>query len=597
MSKHPNSKRRHHDLFVPLPSTATYPTKAHQNGNFPSNDASNFMSSKRNSSNDNINNTSSLSTSSRKKRQQQAHMYQMRLNQLGYDEVAFAHTTFGRLNTERDDVDVTLPWEDLIPPSLMASKSSDAPAESGELGRTNSLGMKIYRRLNIVLEEVSDVSRILLPTAANAKAAANVASSSSDNTTAISALLRKYDIVSLQPMNEPTLQNICEFLSPAVTISSEMTRSSPQSPQIDMIVLEYATGSRGGYGLPFRTRKDYVIKALEAGVTFELCYGTAILDPKRRQGFLRSLLDFQSAYSSIQKKRCLLLNKKVSNATTGTTVPENSNHRSKFDKFPLVLSSGPRQNYSQGTDEGIMALRSPHDIKCLVYHLVGGIGWMEKYAGGIIYDLGLEDDDEKLGGGSDSSRWKNSKRKKKIGRVVSAAERVLARARERRLGVVFSRWIETRGSNSGDRPMNRKRAFPGGMDARLYVNQFVVGEKSRYVKKIDRDMSEDESDDDNEDGGFSKESACSLVDWLSEPIKTMTDVEVYDGDNSTVALDTNETPVATTTVAIVEEKLVQQETNQRRKTDDLRDTDSRQEEDIHSYPEEDDDLEDGFMAL
>lgn len=184
--------------------------------------------------------------------------------------MAFAHTTFGRLNTERDDVDLTLPWEDLIPPSLMASKSSGAPAESTEFGRTNSLGMKIYRRLNIVLEEVSDVSRILLPTFANAKAAAITASSSSDNTTEISALLRKYDIVSLQPMNEPALQNICELLNPAVTISSE--ESSPQSPQIDMIVLEYATGSRGGYGLPFRTRKDYVIKALEAGVTFELWY-------------------------------------------------------------------------------------------------------------------------------------------------------------------------------------------------------------------------------------------------------------------------------------------------------------------------------------
>lgn len=291
------------------------------------------------------------------------------------------------------------------------------------------------------------------------------------------------------------------------------------------------------------------------------------------------------------------MNNTVSNVTMGTTVPENSNHRSKFDKFPLVLSSGPRQNYSQGTDEGIMALRSPHDIKCLIYYLVGGNGWMEKDSGDIIYDVGLEDDDEKVGGGSDGSRWKNSRRKKKIGHVVSAEERVLARARERRLGVVFSRWIETGGSNSGDRARYRKCAFPGGMDARLYVNQFVVGEKSRFVKKIDRDVSENESDDDNEGGGFSKESACSLVDWLSEPIKTMTDVEVYDGDNSTVASDASETQVATKTVANVEETLVRHETKQRSKTDDLCDTDSRQKKDINSCPEEDDDLEDGFMAL
>ncbi len=199
----------------------------------------------------------------------------MRLHQLGYDEVAFTHTAFGRLNVDRDDVDAALPWEDLIPPSLMTSMNNSAPAENRIFGRTNVLGMKIYRRLNIVLEEVSDVSRILLPPVtdtATVTATATAASSLSDNTTAIMALLRKYDIVSLQPMNEPALQNICELLRPAISALDVMTLSTSQSPQIDIIVLEYATGSRGGYGLPFKTRKEYVVKALEAGVAFELWY-------------------------------------------------------------------------------------------------------------------------------------------------------------------------------------------------------------------------------------------------------------------------------------------------------------------------------------
>jgi hypothetical protein len=191
-------------------------------------------------------------------RRHQARLYQTRLHQLGYHGLAFCHTAYGRLNLEKDDADVTLPWGDIAVPSPSSSLPT-ATKHDHSFGRKNAVGMTIYRRLNIVVEEVSDVSRILLPP--------NEASPS----TAVADLLQKYDIVSLQPMNEPALQNACELLSSSS--SSGMTPSTTPSNNthhIDLLVLEYATGARGGYGLPYKLRKDYVVKALQAGLTFEL---------------------------------------------------------------------------------------------------------------------------------------------------------------------------------------------------------------------------------------------------------------------------------------------------------------------------------------
>ena len=254
MTQRTQQSKQYHDLHVPLASTSTYPPP-------------------------------SSSSSASKKRKQQAHMYQMRLHQLGHHGLAFTHTTYGRLNMERDDADVALPWKDLIPPSMMPASSRNSSTSSVNVeddnptsfGRTNSLGMKIYRRLNIIVEEVSDVSRILLPSAGSSsnKSAAAASSASSSS---ISNLFQKYDIISLQPMNEPALQNICELLSPAVTVGSTFVNSNKSDnnlttmPQIDILVMEYATGSRGGYGLPYKMRKEYLTKALEAGITFELWY-------------------------------------------------------------------------------------------------------------------------------------------------------------------------------------------------------------------------------------------------------------------------------------------------------------------------------------
>ena len=215
-----------------------------------------------------------FSSLSSKRKAQEANQYQTRLSKLGYSEIAFTHTAYGRLKLDKDDADYTLPWKDLIPESSNYNTDSTdmMPGSSRKhhckrirsIGRINKqLDIKIYRRLNIIVEEVSDISRILLPNNDN--------SSSSDG---ISELLQKYGIISLQPMNEPALQNICELMatstSPSQSVSGNTSTISNNTHFIDIIVLEYATGSRGGHGLPYKLRKDYLVKALSAGITFEV---------------------------------------------------------------------------------------------------------------------------------------------------------------------------------------------------------------------------------------------------------------------------------------------------------------------------------------
>jgi hypothetical protein len=372
-------------------------------------------------------------------RKQLAQIYQTRFRQLGYSGIAFCHTTFSRLDANKDDADVVLPWRDLV-------SSSGAKEDTNcSFGRKCSGGMSIYRRINIVLEEVIDVSRLLL------------SSSNDQSASSIDKLLQKYDIVSLQPMNEPTLQNICELLP-----SSD---SSSFSRPVDVIVLEYATGSRGGYGLPYKLRKDNLIKAMEAGVTFELCYATAMVDTKRRQGFLRSLTEFQSTYNSIQKKH-MLLNKHINQRIDGKSC--------RSEQFPLLISSGSRQNYTNGTDEGMMTLRTPKDVHFLVGQSTGGDVWVDKNEYAEVT-------------------------KDKKGKIValSAAEKVLARAKDRSLGVI------TRQRGAG----LKKRKISNDI-IQAFVSGIPTGDNQKKAS------GGDSSDDD-----LVENNANSLIDWLSAPLQ------------------------------------------------------------------------------
>ena len=69
----------------------------------------------------------------------------------------------------------------------------------------------------------------------------------------------------------------------------------------------------------------------------------------------------------------------------------NREKQCKSNKFPLLFSSGSRQNYTLGTsDEGVLTFRKMEDVNCLVSTLVGGdcTSW---------FDMGIDDDDMNYG--------------------------------------------------------------------------------------------------------------------------------------------------------------------------------------------------------
>ncbi|EJK48801.1 hypothetical protein THAOC_32370, partial [Thalassiosira oceanica] len=124
----------------------------------------------------------------------------------------------------------------------------------------------------------------------------------------------------------------------------------------------YATGPRAGPARPTGYGGRYLAGVLAAGATFEVNYAAAVLDPRRRQGFVRTLGDFASALGRVQGRHALL---------NGGGRKRGRGGRS--DGFPLLVSSGPRRNYTKGTDEGVeMSLRSHDDVRFMVRHLLGG---------------------------------------------------------------------------------------------------------------------------------------------------------------------------------------------------------------------------------
>ncbi len=221
------------------------------------------------------NSSSSSSSSKHQRRQLLAQSCQLQLQGLGYHGLAFTHTAYtGWLHATKDDADVALPWDDLLfPPPHHSSKEEDnATTARTTFGRMDKrTGMQIYRRLNIIIEESSDISRLLLHSSSATTAAGTTAITT---TTSMQQILQKYDIVSIQPMNELVMQSICDLLSNSYTqhnqfqqhdqkeMMNKCSNNNNNVHYIDIIVLEYATGSKGGYGLPYKLRKEYIQQIL-----------------------------------------------------------------------------------------------------------------------------------------------------------------------------------------------------------------------------------------------------------------------------------------------------------------------------------------------
>ena len=263
-------------------------------------------------------------------------------------------------------------------------------------------------------------------------------------------------------------------------------------------------------------------------------------------------MDFQTNFNGIQKKH-MLLNKQL----------RQNNPKCKSDKFPLLLSSGSRQNYTLGTDEGAFALRAPNDVKSLVCHLVGDNGWFDK--GG---DDGFDGDSED--GGTIN---KNSKRRKKsqVVNILSAAEKILARASDRSLGVVT---VNQQGSSMQGK---RKRGVSE-------IQSVVAGTSNETRDKSGIDDDKDEEDASN--------NTTSLIRWLSESMpKTQRNEDMNDSLTGVNTESQNSSAKETTSVSSPNKQNKHESLSTKctsKMPEEKGDQDSQDEED---------DADDGFIAL
>jgi hypothetical protein len=196
-------------------------------------------------------------------------------------------------------------------------------------------------------------------------------------------------------------------------------------------------------------------------------------------------------------------------------------------KFPLLLSSGSRQDYTRGTDEGLLGLRTPHDVDFFSRNLVGGTIGSRRGGWDSADDDGIDDDDVDAVAGTKTKRRHGGRRVVAIA-TASAAERVLARARDRALGVAFV------ASYPRGRDNKRSRKIGGG--SRSYVVGTTTNEGSGMAHV---DAGYDDVDDDDEDGDIIPRAmgAFSLIDWLSSSRGGEAGVETKDDTVAIFASD------------------------------------------------------------
>lgn len=241
-----------------------------------------------------------------------------RLNETGYSVVALSHTVFGKMDLQRDSASNRFPSPLAFPPTNPIDKSVPR--------------LRILKRLNVILEQVSDLTYYSLPLSTSSPSIDSKAASSSTATMTTTTtnpssnpyheFLREYDIIAMFPRNDTVFSTIC---------------STAQLLWVDILTLDYTAG-RGGVQLPFTLKASNLSLAIPHGLYFEIPYCPAIMDSSKRKALVQTTKQFQSAILA---------------------------KTSSSSDFPLILSSGSRRRTANTKveDVGSMAFRLPGDLQ------------------------------------------------------------------------------------------------------------------------------------------------------------------------------------------------------------------------------------------
>lgn len=212
---------------------------------------------------------------------------------LGYSLVAVSNLVHNQVKESSDQVF----GSNIVSVIENAKKRQKASCDKNTLNDP-IVDIKILKRLNVVIEQTSDL--------------VNFSDGVNDK---MKSILNSYDIIALSPRNETVFTAICN--------SKNLIYS-------DIIILDYTSG-RGGVQLPFRLKKADISAASSMGLSFEIPYAAAIIDPTKRKAFIQTARQF-------------------SNASFGLTKPTPR----------VIISSGSR--ILDGRDYGAMSLRNPSDL-------------------------------------------------------------------------------------------------------------------------------------------------------------------------------------------------------------------------------------------
>ena len=211
-----------------------------------------------------------------------------RAKSVGYGVVAFSLEVYGRPDPKKDSL----------------------AKFSLEVGGLDQSGITVLRRLNVVVEHLSELASFT---------DSEVSSAASRGQTA--DLLNSYDLVAISPRSDDTFSSVCSTASRA-----------------DIIMLDYTAG-RGSIQLPFKLRTSDIRSAARIGLTFDLCYGPALLDPSKRRALVRAAVELQNCCRRVQKPQPRIL-----------------------------LSSGAR--IASDSDQGSLAIRTPGDLINILWTLL-----------------------------------------------------------------------------------------------------------------------------------------------------------------------------------------------------------------------------------
>lgn len=204
-------------------------------------------------------------------KQEQGELIHM-LGCTGFNVIALSHTVYGNVSPE-DNANIVIP----LPIQAFSKRRNLCGKGDNEVGVDSIIGnnakLTILRRLNVVIEQVSDLSYF------------NTNSNEID-----SNVLGSYDLVAFSPRNDAVFTSICN----TSTLS------------FDILTIDYTAG-RGGVQLPYKLKTSNLATAAIQGVTFELLYAPSVLNLAKRKAFVSTGRQLLSACIGISPSPRIIL--------------------------------------------------------------------------------------------------------------------------------------------------------------------------------------------------------------------------------------------------------------------------------------------------